>query len=426
MKKKLLMAVFLIITNTQNAYTLDELIKTTSNPSRDHEVEHLDLEELVAFAKRNNKSFLAAQQNPKIFKGELITAGLLPNPTLSYSYTFMGGRANSQAGSPESAPAIGMEVDIFNKRGKKVDLATKQIEGEEIELKELERVFSLHIRQTYRELLFLTSQIKSQKEFLSTYLELVNASKVRAQTGDLSGVEFDRLDLERMSFQADYLSLELRLEEISQKMRQILGIPYVGKVLTLKGDFSFIPLNQLGITQPSFTIEKRFDLALMQSKLDQSLATLTLKQTERFPSFQLTSEYRKKGPENHLGLFISIPFPVFNRNQGEIVKAKETITKLQFEIDGKKAQVSSQIQLMYNEVQSRERMLKNYQDLQLLDRNLSVAQRSRFAYLKKAYSLVALLESQRNYISVNWKYYEQLFLYYLSFDQLKSSLEGTI
>ncbi|MFZ9596613.1 MAG: hypothetical protein ACO3A2_11120, partial [Bdellovibrionia bacterium] len=101
-----------------------------TQPSRDPEVSDLDLEGLIEFAKKNNGFYRAAQKNIEIAQSELLTAQLLTNPQLNYSQSFLGGTPQSQAGSPEYAPGMSLELDLAGKRGKRKEVAESGISVE--------------------------------------------------------------------------------------------------------------------------------------------------------------------------------------------------------------------------------------------------------------------------------------------------------
>ncbi|MFZ9596439.1 MAG: TolC family protein, partial [Bdellovibrionia bacterium] len=290
---------------------------------------------------------------------------------------------------------------------------------------DFDRLFKFQLKQAYREYLLLSEQIKYKKEFFSTYLELMKASKVRAEKGDISGVEYDRLDLERIGYEADYRSTELQLMEVSQKIRRLLGIPSVQSILLLKGEFRFIPLSELELSKRTVSMDQRADLKALLAKASQAEALASLKKRENIPGLMLGGEYRMKGPEGYFGFSVSMPLPIFNRNQGEIAKAEAAQQKHQIEADIKRQEISSEILTKYREVLIREQMLLKFQSLGLLEKNKSVAERSRFAYLKKAYSIVALLESQRNYMNVQKSYFDQLLSYYHAIDAFLAASEGS-
>jgi cobalt-zinc-cadmium efflux system outer membrane protein len=402
-----------------------EVDSPSPGKSRDNEVVGLDLDGLIEFAKKNNGLYLAAQQNIEIARAELRTAGLLSNPQFFYSQSFIGGVPGSEGGSPEYAPGLSFELDFTQKRSQRKEVAEKGVSIEKFNFLDFDRIFKFQLRQTYREYLLLSEQIKYKKDFFSTYLTLMEATKVRAEKGDISGVEYDRLDLERIGYEADFRATQLQLIEVSQRLRRLLGIPVSSKVLPVQGSFTFVPLSRLGATKRKVSIEKRPDLAALLTKVDQADSVASLKRREAIPNLTVGGEYRKKGNEGYVGLSVSLPLPVFNRNQGEISKAEETKKKLEMEVEVKRNEITGDLQNKVRELIVREQMLLKYQELGLLEKNRSVAERSRFAYLKKAYSIIALLESQRNYMNVQKNYYDQLFLYYTAFDGFAAIAEGT-
>jgi cobalt-zinc-cadmium efflux system outer membrane protein len=402
-----------------------DLASLESEENRDHEVSRLSLKELIEFAKKNNPVYQSAQQDVEVANADLVTAGLWPNPEFSFEQNFIGGVPASEAGSPEYAVALNFEVDVVGKRGKKKEVARKGVQVEKLNFSDFDRLFQFQLRQTYRQYLLLSEQVKFRKDFFENYMKLLNASKVRAEKGDISGIEYDRLDLERIGYEADYRATELQLIEVSQKMRRILGINPSQEALSLKGDLGFVSLQELELTPKKIDFAKRPDFAALISKSEQSESLASLRRREVLPSFNLGSEYRLKGNYGYFGIFISFPIPVWNWNQGEITRAEELAKKYKIEANLKKREIKTETQTRYRELLLREKMLLNYQELGLLEKNKRVAERARFAYLKKAYSIVALVESQRNYINVQKNYFDQVYLYYNALDSyLTATSEG--
>jgi cobalt-zinc-cadmium efflux system outer membrane protein len=129
-----------------------------------------------------------------------------------------------------------------------------------------------------------------------------------------------------------------------------------------------------------------------------------------------------KGPENYTGLYASIPIPIFNRNQGEILKAEELAKKAGLNVESKRMQIISEIIANKNELNFREEQLLDYRKINLLEINKGVQEKSRLAYIRGASNLVTFLEAERNYLNVLRTYYELIYLYYVSIDQYKASI----
>ena len=387
---------------------------------------NLDLKELVSFAKEHNPLYLAAAQEISIAKGDLITAGLWNNPTLTYQQAFIGGQANSEAGSTEYAPGITWELDFSGKRGLREKAAEKNLLAERLSFANYDRLFVRQLKQTYHEFLFFKELVSFKREFFSQYEALMKASEIRSKTGDISGMEYNRLELERISYEADFRSTQLRLSELAFSMRKFLGLPPKTEPLVLKGTLEFQPLSSFPELSTARTVESRPDFLMVSKKAELFEAQASLHRREMIPDILLGSEYRKKGAEGYFGVFASISLPVLDRKQGAILRAEESSKKLRLELEAKKQEIESEILMKITSLKNREETLSRYQEMGFLQKNQKVAEQSRFAYLKKAYTIVAFLESQRAYFNVLKNYYEQLFLYYFSIDDLDAALNGGI
>jgi cobalt-zinc-cadmium efflux system outer membrane protein len=387
-------------------------VQVEEGKNQDREISKLSLDDLIEFAKKNNPVYHSAQQDIKIAQADLITAGLFPNPQFTFSNVFIGGVPITEAGSPEYAPALNIDLDLSGKIGKRKEVAKIGIKIEELNFSDFNRLFLFQVRQHYWQWLLLSEQVKFRRDFFLNYMKLLRSSRVRAEKGDMSGIEFDRLELESIGYDAEYRAAELQLIEASQKMRRILGLNPSTEKLKLKGQLIFVPLKELNVFSKKASVPTRPDLASLIFRSVQAESLASLKRREVFPTFNLGTEYRFKGAESHWGVFFSFPIPIFNRNQGEISRAEQLKIKFQYESEFKKIEIRSEVQVRYRELILREKLLFNYQQLRLLEKNKKVAERSRFAYLKKAYSIVALVESQRNYINVQKNYYDQVYLYY--------------
>ena len=113
---------------------------------------------------------------------------------------------------------------------------------------------------------------------------------------------------------------------------------------------------------------------------------------------------------------------IFDRNQGEILKAEENYKKSQLEVESKRKQIYAEIRAALREVNSREELLLNYREIKLLEKNKDVQEKYRLAYIRGASNLVTFLEAEKNYLTVLKGYFEQLYLYYNSIENFRAAI----
>jgi len=366
------------------------------------------IDKIEKYATSNNPLYLAEKQNISISRGDVITAALYRNPVFNYQAQFLPinnnsfynpltGASTSTGGAPEFAPAVTQDFD---------------------------RLFRLRLRQNYWLYLYVTELINFQKEFYINYNDLLKLTKFRADKGDISPLEYDRLNLERIRIEKDYKDSEILRAQVAKEMRFLIGISPKNQTLVINGKLKFFSTKDLGLDLKTFNIEDRPDLKSLQLNAAKNRLNIELKKKEGSiaPFLNLGGEVRNKGNEAYAGIFATIPLKVFDRNQGEILKAEELYKKNILEIESKKKQIYAEIRAAARELNAREELLSSYETINLLEKNREVQGKFRTAYIRGASNLVTFLEAEKNYITVLRGYYEQLYLYYNAIESYKAAI----
>ena len=190
-----------------------------------------------------------------------------------------------------------------------------------------------------------------------------------------------------------------------------------------KGNLKYFTTEELGLNLSNFNIEDRPDLQALKSRAVQNKLAIDLKKKEGYtPYVNFGGEVRLKGNEQYAGIFASVPLKIFDRNQGEILKAEENYKKSQLEVESKRKQIYAEIRAALREVNSREELLLNYREIKLLEKNKDVQEKYRLAYIRGASNLVTFLEAEKNYLTVLKGYFEQLYLYYNSIENFRAAI----
>ncbi|HMW04358.1 MAG TPA: TolC family protein [Leptospiraceae bacterium] len=407
------------------------------------------LEEIETYAVSNNPLYLAEKQNIGMARGDLITSALYRNPVLSYqqqfiplnvteSFTSHGPSVGTNGvayqnyrqnlpggvgGPQELAPSVSWEYDFGIIRNQKMKVATQQFQGQIAQFADFDRMFRLRLRQNYWLHLYLTELINFQKEFYENYQDLLDLNRFRAEKGDIALLEYDRLELERIRIERDYKDADILRAQIAKELRLLIGVAPSNQILNFRGKLQFNTTQELGINLSDFNIEDRPDLQALKSKAIQNKLTIDLRKKEGYTSYlNFGGEVRLKGNEQYAGVYASIPLKVFDRNQGEILKAEENYKKSQLEVEYKRKQIYSEIRAALREVIAREELLLNYREIKLLDKNKDVQEKYRLAYIRGASNLVTFLEAEKNYFTVLKGYFEQLYLYYNSIEVFRAAI----
>lgn len=381
-----------------------------------------NLEDLETFAIRTNPLYLTEKQNISMARGDVITASLYYNPILNTQQQFIGASRNAGTGLPETSIIYNQPFDLSGVIPQREKVAKQEFLANIANFNDFDRLFRLRLRQNFWTYLYVSEQINYQKDFLENYQDLLDLTKLRAEKGDISFLEYDRLLLERVQIEREYRNARILRAQVVKNLRLLIGIPDSKVPLKVKGKLEFFSTKEFGISINEYDIENRPDLVVLKLRQQKERMNVELRKREIIPPLTLGIEYLNKGPENVTGIYAATPLPLFDRKQGEIFKAEESFKKVGFQVEAKRIEIQTEIAAAIKELQARESQLLDYQKFGLVEKNREVQEKSRLAYIRGASNLVTFLEAERNYLNVLRSYYEIIYLYYNSLENFKASV----
>ena len=124
--------------------------------------------------------------------------------------------------------------------------------------------------------------------------------------------------------------------------------------------------------------------------------------------YTLGAEYRRQqgvnGKGNLLGLFVSVPLPVFNRNQGEIARAEAETNKAGRSLAALETNVAGEVASAYQEFETARQLLVEM-ERDLLQPVADARAGTTYVYQAGATSLVDVLDAQRAFNETMDTYY---------------------
>lgn len=328
-------------------------------------------------------------------RGQRKSAGVLPNPVLSYY------REDLSLGGLESGEWIvsgQLPLNFLWERWSAVSAASARIEVEKAQLSDVERILTFEAKRAFVEYIH-TQQIHEAWQRGTGILEEVSeASKARLTEGDVSGYEHQRIVLElqryekytadaavQWSSKREYLAYLIDPKEQHQNFEAVAP-----QAISL----SAISLDDISAT----AIANRPDLKATQSIIQNSQAILSAAKWQGLPATSLSIGYKEQrdkfgGPVIQLNVGI----PLFDRNQGRIQETKAAMQSQVLQSKLSKKQVLLEVRNAYNRFQIyRERYQETSQGKLISpERLLQVA---RISYQEGETPLIQLLDAVRAYV----------------------------
>lgn len=308
----------------------------------------LTVDQAVAAALQNNLDLRAAYFEVEKARGRLIQAGLWPNPEFGFATTtdrpFKNeGERSSTAGFQQALPISGRLH--FAKQVSRVDVAQAMAE-----IRNRERLLIGEVERDFLNVLVLRQQIAANGEFIAANLEFVDVFEQRLKRAEVSEVDVNlaRAELHRLELENAVLEADLRIRELSLKLR--LGMP-PEQPLAVEGNLEELATKFRPERFQTTMVVNRPDLRQTELGIDKANAEVRLARAEAWADWTLGSDYESaRGDElgglitdKFLGFRLSIPLAVWNRNQGRVYEQKAAAEQARQRVEALQLSIRSEI-----------------------------------------------------------------------------------
>jgi len=242
------------------------------------------------------------------------------------------------------------------------------------------------------------------RENLSYYNHLLQVSNDRLKAGDIAKVDFERLELQRVQYETDVETATVNLRTAKIQLLALLNERTPVEQFDVTGPFDFSteirPLEDLRRT----AMENRPDLKAAVESVDKAQTDhrLAIANGSTDPTF--SADFARNPPiPVYLGVSVSIPLRIFDRNQGEKLRTQEDIARNERLRDAATAQVFSDVDSAYATIASNLTLLRPYKETYLKEA-IDVRDTVSFAYTRGGASLLDFLQAQQDYRSTQLNY----------------------
>src|SRR5580700_9692987 len=391
----------------------------------------LTWDQVRARFEQTNPTLLADQLNIDESKAEEITAFLRPNPTFSLSadgtqIAPSQGVWKPFAGTFET-PSLSYLYERRHKRDLRHESAQKATLIAESTHADLERTLLFNLRSAFVSTMQAKAVLQLAKDDLDYYDHVLDISRNRYQAGDIAQIDLDRLELQRVQYESDVQTAEVNLRTAKIQLLTLLNDRSPIEQFDVIGSFDF---NDQLISRDEFrkiALDTRPDLkaaveAVDKSKTDHQLAVSNGSTDPTF-SVWYTHNASTNNPfaTNTLGVSVSVPLRVFDRNQGEKLRTQIDITRNERLREATEAGVLSDVDSGYATVESDLILLRPYK-AKYLKLAVRVRDTITFSYQHGGASLLDFLNAQAEYRTVELSYVNLVGSYLTAAAQLNQAV----
>jgi cobalt-zinc-cadmium efflux system outer membrane protein len=361
----------------------------------------------------SNPTLLADKLSIDESQAQEITAFLRPNPT----FTLLAdgtqiapdrGVWRPVRGTFES-PSISYLHERRRKRELRLESAKKGTLIVESSHADVERTLLFNLRGAFVSTLLAKAVRQLATENLAYYDHVLEIGRTRFNAGDIAQIDFDRLELGRVQYEADLQAAQENLETAKIQLLALLNSRTPVDEFDVTGPFDFsdqlAPRDEFRI----IALETRPDLkaageAVAKAQTDHKLAAAN-GSTDPTLSAWYTHNSSNNNPfgVNTLGVSVAIPLRIFDRNQGEKLRTQLEITRNERLRDAAEAAVLRDVDSSYATLASDLGLLRPYKG-KYLQQSVRVRDTISFSYQHGGTALLDFLNAQAEYRSVQLNY----------------------
>lgn len=370
------------------------------------QVENLTLDLALDMAEDMQPQIAEAKAMVEAAEGRARQAGAFPNPEAivgAQELPFSGSQPNEK----EYVAGVGQIIPLGRRlsTAREAELLDREVRARGLEVKR--REIRKQVHNAFATALYQEKAWRAQNEIHQNAAKAVTATRARVEAGDTV-----RDDLARVEMELARVKVELQRAE-SLRAQALLGLA------SAIGDATLAVKSLSGAMDATFEIPALESLvanlsiqpesALADADIRARVARVDLARAERIPDVKVELLYHRleASSANTFDVGLSIPLPLFNRNQGKLREAR-----------AEQAAAEARARMTQNELNTRLResylqlatALANSQTLktEILGKADTVLKTAEARYAAGDISLTEVLPVRRDWAAVQLSYLESL------------------
>lgn len=313
------------------------LTAQTQIPERDTTV--LSLQEAEKMFIDSNLVLLAAHYNVDAQKALIEQAKLWDNPVLNTDQViaasgkfFPYGKNTDGSFSGQYFIQVQQLIKTAGKRGKLISLARTNAKLSELQLQDVLRNLRYQLHSDYYTLIQQLETRHIYERQLQQLQKLITGMKAQLDAGNLSQKDYLRIEALVVALQQDMTDLDKSISDNENELKTLLqvknGTFIKPQSMALNKDIGSVTTVE-ELTEIAKQNNPGYQLQQTQTVFQQQ--NLSYQKALRTPDITLGPNFDRNSnfAPNYIGLGISLPIPVFNKNQGNIKSAEYSIKQQQ-------------------------------------------------------------------------------------------------
>ena len=363
--------------------------------------EPLSLAKAIELALEGNPEVAAAKRQWEATEGQVLQGRSRPNPELAYSLEDTRSKTRTQSWQ------LNLPVELGGKRAARTKAAEKTREQAQAQLAELQATVRANVAAAYFDVLTAQERLVLARDSAALAKSSTDTVSKRVAAGKVSPVEESKARVAEAGVRVELAQAASEQRNALSRLFALLGridAPYTvleGKAENLPSVPSLADLQPLIASSPG--------VVLARIEVDRRKALTDLEQSKRVPDVTVSvGMQRSNETQRNVLLFgVSVPLPVFDRNQGNLLEALKLEDKARDELQAATVRLHSEV------AQARERLSTITAEVQSLQQDVLPGAKSAYdaatiGFENGKFNFLEVLDAQRTYFTAKSQYLKAL------------------
>ena len=363
--------------------------------------EPLSLAKAIELALEGNPEVAAAKRQWEATEGQVLQGRSRPNPELAYSLEDARSKTRTQSWQ------LNLPLELGGKRAARTKAAEKSREQAQAQLAELKATVRANVAAAYFDVLTAQERLVLARDSAALAKSSTDTVAKRVAAGKVSPVEESKARVAEAGVRVELAQAASEQRNALSRLFALLGridAPYT----VLEGKAENLPsVPSLADLQP--LISSAPGVVLARIEVDRRKALTALEQSKRVPDVTVSvGMQRSNETQRNVLLFgVSVPLPVFDRNQGNLLEALKLEDKARDELQAATVRLHSEV------AQARERLSTITAEVQSLQQDVLPGAKSAYdaatiGFENGKFNFLEVLDAQRTYFTAKSQYLKAL------------------
>jgi cobalt-zinc-cadmium efflux system outer membrane protein len=369
-------------------------------------VENLTLDQALEIAESLQPQLAEAKAMVEAAEGRARQAGAFPNPEAilgAQQLPFSGNAPNEK----EYVAGVGQTIPLSQRlsKARQAELLDREVRARGLEVKR--RDIHWRVRSAFATALYQEKAYQAQTEIQQSTGKAVATTQARVEAGDALREDLARVEMELARAKVELQRAESLREQSLVALASAMGdasLKVTSLAGTLEATFEIPTLETLAANLAALP-----ETALADADLRARNARVAVAEAERIPDVKVELLYHRleSSQQNTMDVGLSIPLPLFNRNQGRLREARAEAAAAEARSRMTQNELSTRLRESYLQLTT---ALANSRTLktEILSRADTVLKGAEARYAAGDISLAEILPVRRDWAAVQLSYLESL------------------